>query len=40
MNEEELKESKINQGIDMMDKVLQISENRFIKKAAATWRYL
>ena len=40
MDAEELKNSKMSQGIDMMDKVLQISDNKMIKKATAAWRYI
>ena len=34
------KNSKVNHGIDMMDKVLQISENKMIKKATSLWKYI
>ena len=37
---EEMKQSKMNQGFEMMDKVLQFTDNRYIKKVTQTWKYV
>ena len=37
---EEMKQSKMNQGFEMMDKVLRFTDNRYIKKITQAWKYV
>ena len=36
----ELKNNKLAQGLDMMDKVLQMTEIKAVKRATSAWYYI
>ena len=37
---QELKNNKVAQGLDMMDKVLQMTEIKSVKRVASAWKYV
>lgn len=37
---EELKNNKVSQGLDMLDKVLQLTESGAVKKVTKVWKYI
>ena len=37
---QELKNNKVAQGLDMMDKVLKMTEIKAVKRAASAWKYV
>jgi hypothetical protein len=37
---QELKNNKVAQGLDMMDKVLQMTEIKSVKRMASAWKYV
>ena len=36
--QEEMKNSKVTQGLDMMDKVLKFTENKAIQRVTSAWK--
>ena len=37
---QELKNNKVAQGLDMMDKVLQMTEIKAVKRVTSIWKYI
>jgi hypothetical protein len=37
---QEFKNNKVAQGLDMMDKVLQMTEIKSVKRVASAWKYV
>ena len=37
---QELKNNKVAQGLDMMDKVLQMTEIKAVKQVTSIWKYI
>jgi len=36
----DLKNNKVAQGLDMMDKMMKLTENKAIKRVTSLWRYI